>query len=708
MQAGTGNAILYKGSVSASNAVEVFDAKDLVFNGNKVEINPTADLQISSTNILRVSDDFAFDLSANKNGNVSADITYPTSTAVAPYVTARYPSSLNSEGKIAKSSLSNIDFDFNKDIYFSIDGIRTSILLLTDAQIKANNLVTLVDADGVAVPFTMQQCCPNDVVFKINTALLKHASEYTITIQGFTDINGLVMTPDVYVYKTTDGVQPVATFNPANEAKNVHENSLLTMTFNEAIYRDVLNLIEEGEPKFYVPFTNTNVDDIVYLQGFIGGSWVNIPFDATFNGSNVITITPNEPLQSSTLYKYGFTPGTIVDADDQVTTGADYAEFTSRDNIIPVFTVTPTTVVPLGPGIEPTANMWIIFSEHVKVSTGKVIIRNLDGTIFQAIGAEGLSIDSSDKKKLKIVHAPFAPNAEYFVELQASVITDDSGNPNEAYVDAENGWKFTTKDTYSIEAEVSTLGDNQPEMVDLKLTFNKKVSENHDLVFGSFLAVYKEDGTAIAQIPVQNLVYVNNTVTYYNMELEPNQAYYARIEPKSIKDASGNLFAGIMDNTWAFSTMESIAPVVTALSPADDASAVDPKTSFTMTFDRNIAAGTGKIAVRHSVDGTLFEEVDVTATTITGMTLTFSLSKDLADYTGYYVIVPQGAVTNTEATKDPFAGILNVYTWNFSTVSDVTLPELISWTPQDTIEDNHPTFVMTFSEDVELTTAVAI
>lgn len=697
VQPGTATAILYKGDVEdPAAAVEVFPASAQAFNGTKVTLNPADDLDNEATYSVRVNVSFATDLSANKNANTSTWLTFTTTEDVAPYVLY-----LDSPGEnpVNKDNMAHIDFDFNEAIYFSIDGIRTNIQLLTDAQIKANGLVTFVDEAGNSVPFTMYQCCDNDVVFTVDTDLLDHNSKYTVTIQGFTDNTGLVMSPYEYVFETTDGVRPTAIFDPADEEEDVHENSVLTITFNEQIYHWVGTYY--GENPFYEVFDNNNVDEIVYLYNLDTEEYV--PFDATFNGSNVITITPLEPLDPSTNYEYGYDPDYVYDIDDQEAEGDYYAQFKTRDNIIPEFNI--ADVAPVGTGVEPNALMYVIFSEHVKVSTGKVIIRNLDGTIFQAIGAEGLSIDSSNKKKLKIAHAPFAPNAEYFVELQASVITDESGNPNEAYVDAENGWKFTTKDTYSIEAEVSPLGDNQPDLVDLKLTFNKKVYENHDGVFGSFLAVYKEDGTAIAQIPVQNLVYVNNTVTYYNLQLEPDQAYYARVEPKSIKDGSNNLFAGIMDNSWSFSTMVSIAPVVTALSPADDASAVDPKTSFTMTFDRNIAAGTGKIAVRHSVDGTLFEEVDVTATTISANTLTFSLSKDLADYTGYYVIVPEGAVTNTEVTKDKFAGILNVYTWNFSTGSDITLPELISWTPQDTIEDNHPTFVMTFSEDVELTTA---
>jgi hypothetical protein len=93
--------------------------------------------------------------------------------------------------------------------------------------------------------------------------------------------------------------------------------------------------------------------------------------------------------------------------------------------------------------------------------------------------------------------------------------------------------------------------------------------------------------------------------------------------------------------------------------------------------------------------------VDVTAATAAGMTLTFGLTTNLDVNTEYYVIVPEGAVTNTEATKEPFAGILDTYTWNFTTADvAVVVPELVEWTPQGQIEGNHPTFVMTFADNV--------
>jgi hypothetical protein len=263
-------------------------------------------------------------------------------------------------------------------------------------------------------------------------------------------------------------------------------------------------------------------------------------------------------------------------------------------------------------------------------------------------------------------------------------------------------WVFTTKDTFDLTATVTPVGDNTARNVSLTLSFNKApIAQNN-----KFLSIYKEDGTAVYQKAVSGLSIVGKDAIYAGVELDADQAYYARVEAGAFQDASDNTFAGIMDNSWVFSTVDNIAPKVVTLLPKDDASAIDTQTStFTMTFDRDIAVGTGVISVRYAVSGLSFEDVNVSAAVISGKTLTFKVTKALDANTAFYVLVPASAVTNTAVTKDPFAGIVNVYTWNFTTSTDLTAPKLLTWTPNATTlttEQNHPTLVMTFDEALVL------
>jgi hypothetical protein len=140
----------------------------------------------------------------------------------------------------------------------------------------------------------------------------------------------------------------------------------------------------------------------------------------------------------------------------------------------------------------------------------------------------------------------------------------------------------------------------------------------------------------------------------------------------SVVDLAGNLFAGVMDDSWYFSTEDNSAPNVVGLSPADNATGVDNKTNLVMTFDRSIVANAaGKIKLYKEGGagqlGVLIETIDPTSASvaINEKVATITLTKWLEYETGYYVIVDAGAFTNTSSNNLPFAGITTTQGWNF-------------------------------------------
>jgi methionine-rich copper-binding protein CopC len=503
------------------------------------------------------------------------------------------------------------------------------------------------------------------------------------------------MTTKVAKYTTSDQLAPTITFNPVNKKTAVDPSASLTLTFSEKVYERVIS----ANDNIFAYIDNLNVNSFVYLRTG-SASGVDVPFTATIDGL-VITIKPTAKLESGVRYYYGLLRNVedINGTDVAAPTGVyfDAADYTAPK----LLAVSSTNFAPLGTGVAASASMWVKFSESVVVSTGSVIIRREDGTIFQTVSGTGLTLKSDDDTVLKIAHNNFEPYTNYFVEVGASVVVDKSGNPNALFNDPtpEKGWLFTTSDTYALTATVTPSGENTPRTVSLELNFNKVPQGQSD----KYVSVYKADGTAVYQFAATSAAINSKTAIFTNVALDANQAYYARVEANAFKDASGNLYAGIMDNSWTFSTVNNIAPKVVTLAPADNAASVDTQTSsLVITFDRNIALGSGMIAVRHT-DGSLFDEISVANTVVNAKTLTINLTKALEANTGYYVIVPAAAVTNTEITKDPFAGIINTYTWNFTTSTDQTAPKLVTWTPNaTTIADNHPTLVMTFDENVVL------
>ncbi len=698
VQAGTANAILYKSDGDGGwLPVEVYKGTEVSISGNTVSINPTADLLINTAYKLDVQAAFVKDLSSNKNSNPIYSVSFTTNTNVAPVLTI-LPASSNT---IAKTSLTHIVFNFNKNVYLTIAGLKKSLLILTSADVK--NQMTFKRGDGTSVPFELEPGMKGSNFYHILVAAadLADLTSYSITVSGYTDIDGLAMDPTTVSYKTNDGKAPVITFNPADKAVNVLGTSALTMTFDKTVYNYV-DLTVDG--KFYKPFTNDNVDLVVYLKDVTAGAPVKM--DATYNGTNVFTITPAAALISSHKYEYGLIDGQVVtDINGNYLNGTDAGtsvQFTVKDTEKPVFTIAAGSVSPdpMAVSVAADAKMWIIFNEEILVGTGSINIRKMDGTIVESISGSGLTKDGDNKMKLNITHKNFMPVSDYFVEIGAGVVTDMTGNTNVAMVDPTK-WVFTTKDTYTLTSLNTPMGDNTPSQTNVEMAFNKPATANAN----KFLAIYKADGTAVYQVAASSMLPASGTkAVFANVPLAKNQAYYVHIEDKAFVDGSGNTLAGINDNSWVFSTVNNISPKVTAMSPLNNATDVFQAATFTLTFDRAIAKGTGSISLRNKVTGVEFTSVDIAAATITGSVLSFNFPVVLEKNVAYYVIIPAGLVTNTEVTKDPYAGISNTYDWTFATGNDILKPTLVSGAP-NMVLDAKPkatTLVATFSEAVKL------
>jgi len=700
VKAGTGNLVLYENSVDVDNAIQVFTAAETTFSGKTATVNPTAGLMNGTSYVVGVGAGFAKDMSSNSNENEldETTVSFTASTNVKPVATF---SPAGGTTALDVLTFNNIHVDFDgENIYLTIAGYSKPLSLLTQDELLAH--IKFVDDNGVNVPISKIEKIAGsassfDIVFSSDD--IADETNYTLTVSGFEEVDGLVMDDAVAHYVTGDGTAPIITFSPAYEATKISPTTNLTLTFSENIYDNAIN----PNLNVFSYVDNTNVMNFVYLkEGSSTGT--DVEFTATIAGK-VLTMVPTAELKSGIKYYYGL-KRTVEDINGkQITLGEEvsYVYFNAADYTAPKLVA--GSFAPNTTSTSSTAAMYVRFDEEVVVSTGSVVIRREDGTIFQTVSGADLSIDATDKTKLKIVHNAFEALTNYFVEVGASAVVDKSGNPNVKFSDPlpATGWLFTTSDTYALTATVTPKGDNTSRSINLEIAFNKVPKGISD----KYIAVYKEDGTAVKQVLAFDLT-PNGKIISIPVSLEPNQAYYARIEAGAFVDniTPTNVFTGIMDNSWVFSTVDNIAPQVVSLAPADNALAVDASTkAFTMTFDRNVAVGTGVISVRYAVDGKVFEDVDVTKAVVTAKALTFNVTKALDANTAFYVYVPLGAITNTEVTKDSFAGILNTYDWNFTTATDLTAPKFVSGTPTGTMaEGNHPIFVMTFDEDVVLGT----
>ena len=90
-------------------------------------------------------------------------------------------------------------------------------------------------------------------------------------------------------------------------------------------------------------------------------------------------------------------------------------------------------------------------------------------------------------------------------------------------------------------------------------------------------------------------------------------------------------------------------PKIVTLTPPDNATEVNYKSDFSITFDTNVKKGTGSIYIIDAATNFAAEQIDVAsaAVTVTDATVTFDPSINLFGLTDYYILIDDGAFLDT-------------------------------------------------------------
>jgi sulfatase modifying factor 1 len=144
--------------------------------------------------------------------------------------------------------------------------------------------------------------------------------------------------------------------------------------------------------------------------------------------------------------------------------------------------------------------------------------------------------------------------------------------------------------------------------------------------------------------------------------------------------SSGRSLSGSSDSYsftgFRVATSEIPSPTIITLSPADNATGVALTSNLIATFSEAIAIGTGNITIKNVTDNTQ-TTIPITSgspqITVSGSTLTINPTADLVGGKSYAIQIAATAIK--DLSNNPFAGISDDTTWNFSTA----LPAFSSW-----------------------------
>jgi|GEM_PF-2009097 len=356
-------------------------------------------------------------------------------------------------------------------------------------------------------------------------------------------------------------------------------------------------------------------------------------------------------------------------------------------------------------------NLVLTFDQPVQAGTGNIVIYEEDGTPFDIISVPSANVDFNTQYAagggdtiVTISHTKFTDASTYFVRIDKGAITDKSTSLNAYEGIADRSWTFKTEDytaaTYTI---VSPLDD----ATDVSLTPTFELSFNRAIQAGTgTIQLWKRAGDVKLQeiaATAATIAADGKSVTFtFPSALPASTDLYLIISANAFVNASVSHvpFGGITEQwTWNFTTIaDGEAPTfVTGLPDATTEKVDTTGVVLKAVFSEAIAAGTGSLNVYDSADA-LVETIS--AGVVNGDTIAFTMTKDLAEVTTYYVLADSALVKDLAGNAS--AKITDKTAWTFTT-GDFTAPVITPVTPESgtTLTTAHPeALIMTFDENV--------
>ncbi|MBD3396596.1 MAG: hypothetical protein GF418_13305, partial [Chitinivibrionales bacterium] len=250
------------------------------------------------------------------------------------------------------------------------------------------------------------------------------------------------------------------------------------------------------------------------------------------------------------------------------------------------------------------------------------------------------------------------------------------------------------------------IGDN----INITVTFSEEVT-----LAGDNLSITLETGSTDRTVTIAPFGTKSTTATTtYTVQAGDESSDLAAQSPLvlggsgTLQDTAGNdmtdftIPSGQNINDLKNIVVDGIAPSMTQLDPTDGSSAVGVNYSPVITFDEDVAPGTGNIVIKTTVGDNVVETFDIASSgriTITNDQVEIDPTDPFDGETGYYVTI--AATCIDDIAGNSYAGISSKTTWNFTT-GDITDPTIQSLSPTNGATDvsRSTALEITFSEDM--------
>ncbi|MBA2939710.1 Ig-like domain-containing protein [Paenibacillus sp. CGMCC 1.16610] len=426
----------------------------------------------------------------------------------------------------------------------------------------------------------------------------------------------------------------------------------------------------------------------------------------TFNGDKVTLKNPG--LADVTEYYIEVDSTAVLDTANNAFEGFNGSStwhFTTPDTTAP----TLSSRVPANQANDGLKNsdLQMTFNEAVKAASGKNI------TIYKTGNTQPLAVIAADDtahvtisgSTVLIKHADLPESENYYVLVESGAFTDLSDNVFEG-VSSDSEWAFYVPDiTPPVISILTPLNGAKNVSVsdDFKLTFN----ENVKAVTGKQLSI-KNAAThnEVAAIDVDDTSKVTISgaeVLIKNPGLATDASFFIEVPDGAFEDSVGNVLKSADVPTWAFTTLDTIAPTLTATSPVTNGKTATVDADLTMTFSESITLESNKeIKIWKAADQQLFQVVQTNDASHVSISSNIVTLKDLnlEENVSYYITIETGAFK--DEAENRFAGLDETSAWHFAT-PDLTPPTATTVTPANlaTQVDPNSAISVTFDEAVK-------
>ena len=549
-----------------------------------------------------------------------------------------------------------LSIDANPDILRKNDSSNITANLWYDSDKNYHDPTDGHIIDGLSVIFETATGTINTPISTSNGSAVSTLTAGTVT--GLFDVSAILDDQMVQTSVYIDAAPPtVSAIDPENNAVINNTSKIVTVTFNELVqkgstYNDI-SITYNGTPVSVVTSLNGNILTITNTGTYNDGTYIiNIPADAVIdtmgNAINTYTsqftvdtvapiITDNDPVN-----------GAVINDTSKVVTvtfSKDIQEGTAFDDI---------TIILEGKVIDETTTI------PDKILT--TITKTINGNV------------------LSLTNTASYVDGKYTVNIPVNAVVDEAGN----------GLATSFSSVFTVDTVAPTVTGVDPvdgtvlndTTKEVTVTFSKNIIEG--TAFDDIsISLNGTPLTTITKTITGNVLTLTNTASY------ADGTYTVNIPVDAVVDEAGNALETAFSSVF---TIDTVAPTVTSVDPADGAVINDTGKVVTVTFSEDILEGTGFDDISISLNGTPLTTI---TKAITGNVLTLTNTASYADGT-YTVNIPVDAVVDEagNALESSFSSLFTV---------DTVAPVITSTDPVNGATNlfDVQVITVTFSEDIK-------